>query len=214
MSLLPLLASLALAATPAPAATPGAADSDPSAQTRALVTAFAAVQRVPLEGDKTPVPAAEAAAIAKLDQLLDLETIGAAALEPHRAKLTPEQLTKIGTRFRELVRIIAYSGGGSFFRTSQYTIGATTKPAKGEGGDVLVTARDPQEDLEITMTFHWRPGKAGALRLVDVSFDGDSLIGDYQNQFGRIIGKEGAEGLLRRVEERYQEEVRKRREAK
>ena len=47
MSLLPLLASLALAATPAPAATPVAADSDPSAQTRALVTAFAAVQRVP-----------------------------------------------------------------------------------------------------------------------------------------------------------------------
>lgn len=45
------------------------------------------------------------------------------------------------------------------------------------------------------MTFVWAPID-GALRLVDVRYDDASLLVDYQNQFGRILAKDGPDGLL------------------
>jgi ABC-type transporter MlaC component len=38
-----------------------------------------------------------------------------------------------------------------------------------------------------------------------VAFDGDSLIKDYQNQFARIVDKEGASGLMKKVDEKRAE---------
>ena len=66
-----------------------------------------------------------------------------------------------------------------------------------------------KEDFEITVTFHWMDSGSD-WRIVDVSFDGASLVKDYQNQFGRIIDKEGAKGLLKRMVDRLQEEESKR----
>ena len=37
---------------------------------------------------------------------------------------------------------------------------------------------------------------------MDVAFDGDSLIKDYQNQFARIIDKEGVAGLMKKMDEK------------
>ena len=66
-----------------------------------------------------------------------------------------------------------------------------------------------KEDFEITVTFHWMDSGSD-WRIVDVSFDGASLVKDYRNQFGRIIDKEGAKGLLKRMVDRLQEEESKR----
>ena len=43
---------------------------------------------------------------------------------------------------------------------------------------------------------------AAGLKLADLSFDGDSLVRDYQNQFSRIVTKDGAEGLLKKLDQR------------
>ena len=57
------------------------------------------------------------------------------------------------------------------------------------------------EDLKTDLDFRWRR-VGGALKVVDVSFEGDSLLKDYQNQFARIVDKSGPAGLQKAVDER------------
>lgn len=71
--------------------------------------------------------------------------------------------------------------------------------------NIDLLARIPKKDMETTVTFRWVQ-TGGAWRIVDVDFDGSSLVKDYQNQFGRIIGKEGAAGLQKRIDDRLADE--------
>ena len=58
---------------------------------------------------------------------------------------------------------------------------------------VPIDAHVVKDDLRTKIELYWGK-KGGALKLVDVAFDGDSLIKDYQNQFARIVDKEGVSG--------------------
>ena len=42
-----------------------------------------------------------------------------------------------------------------------------------------------------------------SLRIVDVSFEGDSLVKDYQNQIARVVDKQGGAGLLKVLDEKH-----------
>ena len=80
------------------------------------------------------------------------------------------------------------------FRIAKDTMGEVKVP---------VDAYIAEKDLDITTVFHWRKTAKG-WRVVDVSFDGASLVKDYQNQFGRIIRKEGTDAFLNRLQARLE----------
>ena len=150
---------------------------------------------------KLGVPsAANAGAFAEIDSLIDYTTITTRALEPRAAQLSPPQRVEFEKKLHELIRLIAYPDSGDFFRRAKLTF----KPLRIEGDQTRVpfVAKLPDEDLEVEVTLHWVKQADGNLRVVDVSFDGDSLVRDYQNQFSRIIDKDGVKGLFQKLEER------------
>jgi phospholipid transport system substrate-binding protein len=144
-----------------------------------------------------------AAAFSELDSLIDYETITSRAIEPRAAKFAPAQKAEYQKKFRELIRLIAYPDSGDFFRRAKLTF----KPVNTQGPETRVSfvAKLPEEDLATEVTLHWNKGGNGNLRMVDVSFDGDSLVRDYQNQFSRIIDRDGVNGLMKKLDERRAE---------
>jgi len=163
----------------------------PKDRTVALVEAFWAVGG-----------AEDEAAFRKLDGFFDYDRLTGDSIRPHRAKLSAEQIERYAGVFRELIRLVTYPDSGAFLRKAKLSFGAPR--AEGKGVRVELHAELPAEDLELDIAFHWEESAAG-WRVVDVSFDGASLVTDYANQFGRIIGKEGAAGLMRRLEDKLAE---------
>ena len=184
-------------ASPAYAASP----TGPEARTKALVETFLAVT-VPAPGKTLDASTrlANAASFAKLDRLFDWETISAATLAAHKSALTTAQINELKTVFQSTVRWVSYPSSGDFFRSARWRVD------KVAGANVTLHAYLEEEDIETYITFHWRRAGDG-WRIVDVSFDGASLVHDYQNQFGRIITKHGGNGLIERLEKRRASEA-------
>lgn len=169
-------------------------------RTEGLIEAFQQVRAA--ERDKSLDAGSRAQnlqAFSRLDGYFDYDHLVGDPIEPHEQALSAEQLARYRELFRELIRTVAYPDAGSFFRRAKWSL---KEVDRGEGAvDVEMEAYDAKRDLNTNVTFHWRP-RDGILRLADVSFDGDSIVKDYMNQFGRILKKEGPEGLLSRLQKR------------
>ncbi len=191
-----LAAALLLAPLAAQAAEPDAA-----AKTKAIVAAF--MKAKPDDGKLSKADReSNTKAFAELDALLDAEHFTSVSIQPRADKFSPEQLTRFKSRFWQVVQLMAYPNSGDFFREAKLTF---EKPKqKGEVWAAPIKAFLPAEDLETVIELHWRQGPKG-LKVVDVLFDGDSLVRDYQNQFSRIVDKSGPDGLIKAIEEKYAE---------
>jgi ABC-type transporter MlaC component len=193
----------AAAKAPGPVAPPAApaasaAALDPTARTQEMIAAF---KRVPLRSVNAPKATVDKA-FADLDAFLDFDTLAQEPIRPHLAKLDPAQRAAYAGKFREVVRLVAYPDSGEFFRKAAVKLGA---PKAGKGGTwVELETRLPEDGTDTRLGLLWRP-VGGALRIADLTFDGDSLVRDYQNQFGRILDKEGAAGLLKRLDDKKAE---------
>jgi phospholipid transport system substrate-binding protein len=138
----------------------------------------------------------------EIDKFMDFEALTTTPIEPRASKFSPKQKAEFSSKFRELIRAIAYPDSGGFFRDARMKIGAPVE--KGDIAVVPIDAAIPKDDLKTKIEFHWSK-KSGALKIIDVAFDGDSLIKDYQNQFARIIDKEGVAGLMKKLDEKKAE---------
>jgi ABC-type transporter MlaC component len=165
-------------------------------RTEALISAF---KKVKTEGGKS---LSTDKAFADLDAFFDFGVLAKKPIEPVAAKLKPEELSRFQTQFRELIRLVAYPNAGDFFRKAKLTF----QPERKEADLVAVPLKlhVPEEDLDLSIEFRWAAGPKG-LRIVDVLFDGDSLIKDYQNQVAKIVNKSGAPGLFKVLGDRRAE---------
>jgi ABC-type transporter MlaC component len=164
------------------------------ARSQALVAAFL---RVPAKAGP-----ARAAAFAELDGYLALDELVTAAVAPRAAKFSAKELAQLKQSFREVLRLVAYTESGDFFRRSKLTWG---KPRTAEAEVIVpVKVTVTGEDLETEIAFRWRQ-VGGAMKVVDVDFEGDSLLRDYQNQISRIVDKSGVAGLQKAIDERRAE---------
>ena len=125
------------------------------------------------------------------------------ALGKSRGKLSAAQKKKFDDIFPRLIRLIAYPKSGAFLKTADTTL----KAHKVQGGKAQVPqyVEVAEEDFEVDVVYFWEKKKDWLL--VDVSFDGAPLTKDYQNQFARIIKKDGADGLLAKLDKRLKEEI-------
>lgn len=166
---------------------------------RARTDAFlTALRKVP-----GPGAAGNAQLFAEIDRFLDFAAFTDGALQPRVSRFSPAQREEFARRFRSVIRLVAYPDSGKFFRDATLRFGTVSE--RGDGRvDVPIQARLPKEDVQTDLILHWK-GQGEAARLVDVSFDGDSLVKDYQSQFARIVDKEGPAGLLRKLAAREAE---------
>jgi ABC-type transporter MlaC component len=186
-----IAAVLSLALAPVARA---AADPEAPARSRALVEAFL---RVP----QAPGPA-RTKAFAELDRFLALEELVTAAVAPRKDKFSAKELARFKETFREVLRLVAYTESGAFFRTAKLTWGEPR--ADGDETGVPAKVVVPEEDLRTDLEFRWKR-LGGALKVVDVHFEGDSLLKDYQAQIARIVDKSGPAGLQKAIDERRAE---------
>ena len=177
-----------------------AASSPAAERTESFIAAFKKVK----SGDKASAADKKAnqAAFTALDKFMDWDTLTTRPIEPRAAKFSAAQKKEFATKFKDVVRRMAYPDSGDFFREAKLKIGEATE--KGEATVVPIDAHVVKDDLRTKIELYWSK-KDGALKLVDVAFDGDSLIKDYQNQFARIIDKEGVSGAIKKVDEKRAE---------
>lgn len=191
-----LLYALLLLPAPALAGKPAAVE-----RTEKFVELLLKVK--PDDGKLTPAQKeANQKLFTELDLFFDYDRLTGDSIAPRAEKFSPAEKAEFQKKFRELIRLIAYPDSGAFFKKTRYTIGAVKE--QGEAITVPIDAKVVKDDLETKLELHWKKSPEG-LKLMDVSFDGDSLVKDYTNQFARIIDKEGAKGLIAKVEKRRAE---------
>ncbi|RYF11351.1 MAG: ABC transporter substrate-binding protein [Deltaproteobacteria bacterium] len=181
-----------------------AATPSPQAQTTALVEGFKKI-RVPADNEKLSDAdrRANQAAFAGLDAFFAYDTLCRNAIAPHRAALSKAQLERYSRTFRELLRLVSYRRSGQFVQQAQVRL---DEPKVRDGlARVDMHASLGDDDTQTDVTFVWQQ-TAGGWRIVDVSFDGVSFVKDYQNQFGKMLKKYGAEGFLQKLSDRLAQE--------
>ncbi len=137
-----------------------------------------------------------------VDAFINFNILSQDAIKPHRDKFSAQQASTFQTLFTQLIRLIAYPDTGLFFTENKYSYGKainkdnlTLIPL-----NVLIT----EEDLEMELGLYWHQYQNQWL-LTDISIDEDSMVKDYQNQFGRIINKSSVPELLKKLENKIAE---------
>jgi len=142
----------------------------------------------------------------RLDVFFDFEYLSTAPLQPHKEHVSESQQGHLSALLKEAVRSLAYQRAGSFLNSGALKLEKPNQTeVKGEGhSDVLALVYIEEDDLDVELLFRWHKAD-GRLRLFDFELDGSSLVLDYQNQFGRIIAKEGAAELINKLRQRLDE---------
>ncbi len=180
---------------------PAVALADAAADGKKRTEAFIGLLMKVKQSDAGPLPKADQEANAKifteLDGFFDWDHLINEPIKPRVDKFNPAQKEEFQKKFKEVIRLVAYPDSGSFFRKAKWTI---TAP-KAEGEKVTVGIDAKKDDLETHVDLHFKT-MGGALKMYDVSFDGDSLVKDYQNQMVRILDKGGPPELIGKIDKR------------
>lgn len=173
---------------------PQGARATPRALTEQVVASFQALNdpKVPEAQRQTP------ARFAGLDQYFDYDALSAAPFKSHQKTLKAADLTKLKATFKALLIHLTHQSGQQLAHG-----GATISAARAKGSDCLVDfeVSGNDDDMSSTVTLTWQK-RARGWQVVDVAFDGASMTKDYENQFGRILKKDGAGALDAKLKER------------
>jgi ABC-type transporter MlaC component len=190
-------AVIALAALASPAA--ASSTGQPGGQrTEALIALLKKVK----EDKASPLSVSEAAnarVFRGIDRFFDHEALCSKAIAPRASKLKPAEISAFRTKFTTLIRLVAYHRSGRFFRDA--TVALQPERREGDVLSVPATARAPDSGEEVTLEFRWAK-RAGVLKLVDMVFDGESLLRNYQHQVTRLIDKGGVPEMLQTLDDR------------
>jgi len=131
---------------------------------------------------------------AVVSRAVDTRQMLESAIGPRWAKMTPKERQRLQDAFERRFRI----SGGSQLDTMREAkveyLGETPK------GDQVVVATRLQTKDETSDVSYLMTRRASGWRIVDVIIDGVSTVENYRASFARIIGREGVEGLIRRLE--------------
>ena len=206
--LLKFIASLAIALAlhaSAHASEPASTKSGPDARMGQLLDTFKTIKVHASEGAALSAEERKAneTAFKAADAYFDFDRLTAAAIAPHKKALSADQLTRYHRDFSALIRLVAFPRSGAFVQQAKVEL----SPAAiiGKKADVAMHGHMPDDDIDTRIVFKWED-VAGQWRVTDVSFDGVSMVKDYQNQFGKLIKKDGAEGFLKKLQSRLEQE--------
>ena len=138
----------------------------------------------------------------KIDTFINFDHLTTETIRPHLKSFNEKQIKTFKPLLQQLIRLVAYPQSGDFYTESQYTYRKPT--VNGDNAYVIMDVIFEKEDLEIELGYFWQKTNNNWL-LTDLSFDEDSLVKDYQNQFGRIIAKESVDSLNQKLQNKLTE---------
>lgn len=178
--------------------------SGPDARMAGLMEAFKGIKVAPEDGALSAADKqANETAYKNADAFFDFQRLTATAIAPHKKALNADQLARYQRDFTALIRLVAFPRSGSFVQQAKVSV----EPAEihGNNANVALHGNIPEEDIDTRIVFKWE-NIGDTWRVTDVTFDGVSMVKDYQNQFGKLIKKDGAEGFLKKLESRLAQE--------
>jgi phospholipid transport system substrate-binding protein len=146
---------------------------------------------------KAKAPADEKRIQNVFDEVLDYDSLARESLKDSWDGLKPEERTEFEDVLKKLVRA-AYRK--NLKRIKDYDVGYGGE-AKAEAGQIVKTtakSRSNAREEPISIDYVVRES-GGKWRIVDIVTEGSSLVGNYRNQFRRIIKKQGFAELIRRM---------------
>lgn len=138
----------------------------------------------------------------KVDTYIDYDALAGQSIAPHRNKFTDAQAHRFSILFKSLIRKVAYPQSSVFYNDAK--VDYASPVIDGDIALVLSETYIEKEDFEMEIGYQFKKNK-GVWRLSDLVLDEDSLVKDYQNQFGRLILKVGVEGLIKKIENKIDE---------
>lgn len=126
---------------------------------------------------------------------VDLRAMVEAAMGKHWAGTPEKQRKRLVAAFENRFR----STSGKEFDTYRSTQIEYLSPVDESGGLVRVPTKVVVKGEPTEITYRMRRGSTG-WRIIDIAVDGVSTVENYRSSFGRIVQKEGVEGLIRRLE--------------
>jgi phospholipid transport system substrate-binding protein len=151
---------------------------------------------------KAKTPADEKRIETAFDDVLDYETLAHESLKDAWGDLKPEERSEFQDVLKRLVRATYRK---NLKRIKDYEVGYNGE-SKVELGQIVRTVAKSrsnarEEPISIDYVVHESGGK---WRIVDIVTEGSSLVGNYRNQFRRIIKKQGFPELIRRMKTRVE----------
>jgi phospholipid transport system substrate-binding protein len=146
---------------------------------------------------KAKTPADEKRIQDAFDATLDYDAVARESLKESWDGLKPEERAEFQDVLKKLVRA-AYRK--NLKRIKDYDVNYSGE-SKGEAGQVVRTtakSRTNAREEPVSIDYVVRES-AGKWRVVDIVTEGSSMVGNYRNQFRRIIKKQGFSELIRRM---------------
>lgn len=180
------------------------AQSDPLLRTQQLLKAFEQVKVVSDDQSLSHLDKiSNQEAFKTLDHFFNYEKLVNNTIDPFKKTFKSHQLNQYRITFKKLIRLIAYQRSSMFLHHAMLTV--KTPVLSGKKADVEIVAKSSEQDSQTNIIFHWLKEKDKWM-IVDVSLDGTSVVKDYQNQFARILKKEGVDGFIKKLVSRLGEE--------
>lgn len=132
---------------------------------------------------------------------LDIDELGKRAMVDQWSKLTPAQQTTFLSTLRELIEDNYVRGMRS---NLEYSVEYTGETSDADGNVVVATVIHTKRhgrpyNIEVDYVLRKEGDK---LRAWDVKTDGVGLVENYRQQFDKIIGREGFDGLIARMKKK------------
>jgi len=127
-------------------------------------------------------------------RIVDTRQMLESALGPRWATMTPKERQRLLEAFEHRFKS---SGGSQFDTMREARIEYLGEHSRGELVVVATHLAVKDETSDVKYVMRQAPG---GWRIVDVVIDGVSTVENYRASFARIIGREGVEGLIRRLE--------------
>jgi phospholipid transport system substrate-binding protein len=135
-----------------------------------------------------------------LDGMIDYETLARRSLSAHWGDLSDAQRKEFTDILRNLVR---RNYERNIKNILDYRVEYMGEEPGSEGVIVHSRASSSSNQREEPISIDYQLMKVGAgWRVVDVVTEGSSLVGNYKNQFHRVIQKDGYEALVRRMKDK------------
>ena len=160
---------------------------DPLHQTQSLIAALKNVK----ENDKKTY--------LKVDQYIDYDYMTTRSIAPHADYFSKQKSDQFRQLFQSLIRMVAYPQSSSFYNDAKSVL--STPVIIADTAQVKSETSIAKDDFEMEIIYQWKKS-GGNWLLSDLLIDEDSLIKDYQNQFGRILKKDGVDVLMQKINDK------------
>lgn len=146
---------------------------------------------------KAKAPADEKRLQDAFDGVLDYDSLARESLKDSWEGLKPEERKEFQEVLKKLVRATYRR---NLKRISDYDVGYGGESRAENGQIVRTTAKSRSNVREEPISIDYVVRETGGKwRIVDIVTEGSSLVGNYRNQFRRIIKKQGFAELIRRM---------------